>query len=547
MATIKDHVQVLRNDQTLLPGNEATYAIPAHGDTHELGGSDQIDGAMGLEYIEFDLTPPTLSASEGRLIWDSTEKTLSLDLAGGVSLPLGKETLLYAKNTTASPMVQGEVVYVNSGTGVDPTIAPADADTLATGQTVGVAAEAITNGDYGWVTTFGLVGGLNTNFYTVGDPIYLSSTAGAFTATRPPYPAKAVVIGQVIYADATDGVILVTPTAIPDLGDLRLEALGVYGFENQTDTSIGFSDSTYTFTLTDTGSGWSYWRNGVRHTISGNKTVTLAGSPPTAAFYFIYIDDAVGTLTASTSAWTLSDTKVLVATIEWNDSNTPKYFLGEERHQSIMPRRSHWMHHFTEGTELKSGGLLSGYTVAPGAPADTDNTFAITETEIVDEDILNVQAALPDPNGTDLDYIVCFRTGASTWSWEQSAVPFRYTAAGFIQWDNAGTMTQGNQIKYFNWYLCFTNYADQPRYILIPGQQEFSSAINAYQEEIQDLDLSGFNPQELVFGYQLTFFTSNAYSNKGKCRLTREPQAINVARVSSSISGGSIDHNTTAG
>jgi hypothetical protein len=108
-------------------------------------------------------------------------------------------------------------------------------------------------------------------------------------------------------------------------------------------------------------------------------------------------------------------------------------------------------------------------------------------------------------------------------------------------------MTQGNQIKYFNWYLCFTNYADQPRYLLIPGQQEFSSAINAYQEEIQDLDLSGFNPQELVFGYQLTFFTSNAYSNKGKCRLTREPQAINVARVSSSISGGSIDHNTTAG
>lgn len=324
-------------------------------------------------------------------------------------------------------------------------------------------------------------------------------------------------------------------------------SLGVYGFENQTDTSIGFNDSTYVFTLTDGGSGWSYWRNGNRITISGNKTVTLPGTPPAAGMYFIYIDDESGTLTASTSGWTLVDTKVPVAILEWNNSNTPKYFLANERHQSTMPRRVHFYEHFSEGTQLKSGGLLAGYTVAPVAPADTDNTFSISQVELLDEDLLITSTLLADPNGTDLDYIAYFRTGASTWSWEQSAVPFRYTAAGYIQYDNAGTMTQGAATKYFNWYLCFTNYQNQPRFICVPGQSQFDSSSEAYDEAVSDLDLSGFDIQELIFAYKLTFYTSNSYSSKGKCRLVRAPAFLGIASVSTSISAGATDHNTLGG
>jgi len=402
-----------------------------------------------------------------------------------------------------------------------------------------ISFQAATTGQNGYLTstdwnTFD--GKLDDPMTTRGDIIYRNASN---TTTR---LAAGSTANQVLQSDGTD----ISWQSL-EAGDVNLDSIGIYGFENQTDTTISFNDSTYVFTLTDAGSGWSYWRNGVKVTISGNKTVTLPGTPPTAAAYFIYIDDESGTLTASTSAWTLVDTKVPVAILEWNDSNTPKYFLANERHQSIMQRRVHYYEHFCEGTQLKSGGLLAGYSVAPSSPADTDNTFSISQVELLDEDLLTTSALLADPNGTDLDYIVYYRVGASTWSWEQSEVPFRYTAAGYIQYDNSGTMTQGSNGDYYNWYLCFTNYQNQPRFICIPGQSEFASAAGAYLESVSDLDLSGFDPQELVFAYQLTFYASNPYSNKGKCRLTRAPHFIGQSVVSTSISAGATDHNALGG
>ena len=64
---------------------------------------------------------------------------------------------------------------------------------------------------------------------------------------------------------------------------------GLHGFTDNTETTIGFNDGTYVFTLTDAGGGWSYYRDGVKYTISGNKTTTLAGSQPTKNNYYIYI------------------------------------------------------------------------------------------------------------------------------------------------------------------------------------------------------------------------------------------------------------------
>jgi hypothetical protein len=410
MATIKDHVQVLTSDQTLLPGNEPTFALPKHAATHEFAGGDEV--------IHDNLT------------------------------------------------------------------------------------------------------GAGTNSHAQIDSFM---TAHASRHER----------------GGADPVNL-------EAGDIDMDALGVYGFPNLTDTTIAFNDSTYQFTLGDAGGGWSYWRDGVEYVMSGDQTVVLPGSPPAAGLWYIYIDSTIGTLAASQSGWTLSDTKVPVALVDWDSTATPKYHLANERHQSIFPRRVHWMHHYSEGTEVKSGGQVSGYTVTPASPVDTDNTFGISATELMDEDLYHSLAALADPAGTGTDYLVYFRTGASTWTWEQSGVPFRYTAAGYIQYDNSGTMTQGIGNKYYNWYLCLTNYEGQGRYLLVPGNSEFSALAGARGEEISDLDLSGFDPQELVFAWQFTWATSAAYSTKGKCRLAGEPVALNVARVQAGTSGGSIDHSTLA-
>jgi len=327
-----------------------------------------------------------------------------------------------------------------------------------------------------------------------------------------------------------------TSAAVRDFVDDTHADFTTYGFLNQTETTLAFNDTTYTFTLGDAGAGWSYYREGIKYTISGDKTTTLSGSPPTAGTYYIYIDATDGTLTNSTSPWTLADTKVPVAIVEWNDSNTPKYILAEERHTARMPRWVHSYLHFTRGTVLESGGAVADYVV--DGSTDDDNTFSITETKVWDEDIQNTCSALADGDGTTNTYHVAFRTAADTWSWEVSPVPYRYTAAGYIQYDSSGTMTQGAASKYYNTYLLATNYAGAARFTVIHGQGEYSSLAAAQAERFSDLTLTGFPAAEAIALWQFTWSTSNSYSTKGKCRLEEEPVKVATSITAATATPG---------
>jgi hypothetical protein len=336
--------------------------------------------------------------------------------------------------------------------------------------------------------------------------------------------------------------------AYVDIAGNKFYDLGIYGFTNSTSTSISFNDSTYTFTLTDTGSGWSYYRNGVKNTITGNKTVVFSGSPPTANTYYVFIDDNIGTLSYSTTPWTLNSSKVFVAVVIWNNTNTPKYQLADERHKSLWPRYIHRYLHQTRGTALVSGGVPGDYATPAGSPSsDDDNTFSITETQIADEDIDHTLAALTDPSGSGTDYTLFYRTGASTWTWESSGVPFKYTTDGYLQYDSSGTMTQGSSSNYYNWYLLYTNISGAARYIIVPGRGEFTSASAAYGEAYSTFDWSGFPIQECIIAYQLTFYANTAYTVKGKCKLARAPQRIITSFAAISLSGNTTDHNTLSG
>jgi len=164
---------------------------------------------------------------------------------------------------------------------------------------------------------------------------------------------------------------------------------------DNTQTAISFNDVNFTFTLTDNGAGWRYMRAGLEYRISGNKTVVLSGdNPPAAGIYYIGIDATDGTLSASLTPFTFADTRLSVAIVLWNNANTPKYILSDERHTCLIDRRVHRYEHFSEGTRYLSGGLLSGYNTTPAVPVDADNDFAITEASIADEDLFHTLGQL---------------------------------------------------------------------------------------------------------------------------------------------------------
>jgi hypothetical protein len=335
--------------------------------------------------------------------------------------------------------------------------------------------------------------------------------------------------------------------------NLFLTDHNVYGFTSLTDTQLTF-DGTNTVTLSALNTSWSYYRTGIRHTVTGNKSCIITGTPLTTGKYYIYIDATDGALSYSNQGWTLYDTKVPVAVLYFNNSLTPKYILSNERHTCLISRRDHMKEHYTAGTVYSSGGALTGYT--PNTATDAGNSFGIDAANIFDEDLYHTLSALTDNNGTVADYFIVYRSGAN-YIWALSKMPFIYSGAsapyGLIEYDAAGTITPVTQNRYVNYYLLMTNSiasneavqgtnTSPARFILVPGRAQFTNTNSAYAEQFSSFALTGFPVDEAVAVWQITFEASEADTVKGRCRINRvsriNSNIINSTTVSSAVHNG---------
>ena len=95
---------------------------------------------------------------------------LDLGLEGGnVTLNIGQQEVALCYNGTGSTLAKGTVVYISGAQGQRPSITKSSASAESTSsKTFGVVAENIANGSEGFVTTFGVLKGLNTSAYAEG-------------------------------------------------------------------------------------------------------------------------------------------------------------------------------------------------------------------------------------------------------------------------------------------------------------------------------------------------------------------------------------------
>jgi hypothetical protein len=304
-----------------------------------------------------------------------------------------------------------------------------------------------------------------------------------------------------------------------------------YGFVDRAETSLSF-DGVNTLTLIDNGGGWSYFRNGKMFTVTGNKTVNLTSTPPAAkGKYYIFIDDEVGTLSVSQTAWTLNDTKVVVAVIAWDNALTPKFQLSDERHTALWDRQSHRYHHLVDGTKLIAGSELTGYVL--NSATNTNKVFGITEAAIADEDIFLTLSAFAKPNAVDNVYTILYRNPSLQWIWNLSPMPFKYTSTGFVEYDNNGVLTPITVNNFTNTYLLVSNIQGRSRFMFVVGQSAFSNAASAYAERFETYNLTNFVTAESVALYQLTWRGQNN-AGLGQCVLDRV-QKISVNIVATNI------------
>jgi hypothetical protein len=192
--------------------------------------SDSATISLGTaDYIDFN-TATVPAHSDGRIHYDSTDKTLSIDIdsANGVELQVGQEEYIRVVNKTGIQINDGQVVYVNGAQGNRPTIDLAIGSGSLANKTIGVATQNISDNAEGMITTDGVVGGYDTSGFTAGDRLYLStSVSGSLTNVKPSAPNYAVPVAWALNS-ANDGKILIDVRSsfkVDDLANVTLSSI----------------------------------------------------------------------------------------------------------------------------------------------------------------------------------------------------------------------------------------------------------------------------------------------------------------------------------
>jgi hypothetical protein len=193
--------------------------------------NNNITASSGL-FDSLDMTPlgngSQPAYQEGVVFYDVDNHTLSLyNDEADVTLQLGQEEFLRARNNTGATITNGTAVLITGAHGnAAPTISGAIATSESFSQVVGLATHDIEDSSFGYVTTYGIVRGVDTSQYSDGDEIFLSATeVGSGVNVSPTIPNYKVTLGHVIRSHGSNGSILVQ-IGHPKLGggDLKSEA-----------------------------------------------------------------------------------------------------------------------------------------------------------------------------------------------------------------------------------------------------------------------------------------------------------------------------------
>lgn len=209
-----------------------------------------------------------------------------LDDANGTKL--NQATVKLVRKASAGTITKGQVVYIVGSQGTHLTVELADADSEATAATtIGVAMGNITSTVEGYILVQGFLDGLSnlpTATFTDGQALWLSSTAGEWTNTRPTQPAHGVFLGWVVSAsNGASGrayVKVINGQELEELHDVLITSPTndqVLAFESS--TGLWKNKTPTNGTVTSVGvSGGTTGLTTSGGPITGAGTITLAGT-----------------------------------------------------------------------------------------------------------------------------------------------------------------------------------------------------------------------------------------------------------------------------
>ena len=180
-----------------------------------------VTGNVSANALQLTTSPGTLSPVTGQMVWDTASNTVSLGMLNGVTQQIGLESYVLVK--ASATITDGQVVMFTGANGNHVTAAPADTTSVGfrAEYVIGVATQSIATNDFGYITVLGIVHGLNTNAFNVGDILWVdNATPGGLTATRPTDPNFQIEVAAVTKKSAGDGHLQVRVTAFNNIDSL---------------------------------------------------------------------------------------------------------------------------------------------------------------------------------------------------------------------------------------------------------------------------------------------------------------------------------------
>lgn len=298
------------------------------------------------------------------------------------------------------------------------------------------------------------------------------------------------------------------------------------GFVNRTDSSIGFNDSTRTFTIQPTGSSYDVYIEGIKVTKTGIETVVIDSG---TALNYIHFDTDTYQLQTKTSFFNF-DTDVPIAFIHWNSGIGQSTFFGEERHGIRMDSTTHKWIHNTFGMQYINGLSIGNYVLLGNGSSNSHAQISVSDGTLYQEDIIiNITDG---DNGVEFTqqlsptgYFPVYYHSGITGQWVRDSgtpYPVKYNATRALYNSYSGgtwSVINVTNNRYFAMWLVATNDINDP-ILSIMGQREDSSLGSAENNNNwTDIDLTNIPANELRPLYRLIFVTNDTFTNTPKSSL----------------------------
>lgn len=222
--TVPTNTSQLTNDSGFItigdvPNPDLSGLVPYTGAVQNV---DLGDNELKSDVLEVSLTP-TGVVDTGKIVWNASEGTFDMGLLNDVTLQVGQELHFYAK---ASEIISnGDCVQFAGSQGDHLLIKKAVPSEINANPEyfIGIATQDFANNEFGYVTVFGKVRGLNTTTWT--QPVlYFASDGivnGALTETQPTAPNAKIIVCAVVRNHTTQGILLVRPHTMPRIEDIQ--------------------------------------------------------------------------------------------------------------------------------------------------------------------------------------------------------------------------------------------------------------------------------------------------------------------------------------